>query len=111
MDAIRDHEVEITDYAMKALATVKGVNMYGPTKAKDRGGVIAFTMKGTHAHDIAQLLNEDNVCIRAGHHCAMPLHEFLKIPATARASFYIYTTKSDVDALIGGLEKIKQIFK
>lgn len=111
MDAIRDHEVEMTDYALKALATVKGVNMYGPTKAKDRGGVIAFTMVGTHAHDIAQLLNEDNVCIRAGHHCAMPLHEFLKIPATARASFYIYTTKADIDALAVGLEKIQKIFK
>ncbi len=111
MDAVRDHEVEITDYALKALTSVKGVDMYGPTNAKDRGGVIAFTMKGTHAHDIAQLLNEDNVCIRAGHHCAMPLHEFLKIPATARASFYVYTTKADVDALVNGLEKIKQLFK
>ncbi|MDP1721814.1 MAG: cysteine desulfurase [Candidatus Gottesmanbacteria bacterium] len=111
MDAIRNHEIEISDYALKALATVKGITVYGPTNAKDRGGVIAFTMKGTHAHDIAQLLNEDNVCIRAGHHCAMPLHEFLKIPATARASFYVYTTKSDVDALVDGLEKIKKIFQ
>lgn len=111
MDHVRRHERDITDYALDALSTVKGVSVIGPDKAKDRGGVIAFTMKGAHAHDIAQLLNEDNVCIRAGHHCAMPLHEYLKIPATARASFYLYTTKSDVDALIGGLEKIKQIFK
>ncbi|MEK7543405.1 MAG: SufS family cysteine desulfurase [Patescibacteria group bacterium] len=110
MDAVRSHEVEITDYALKGLATIKGVSVIGPPKAKDRGGVIAFTMKGSHAHDIAQLLNEDNVCIRAGHHCAMPLHEYLHIPATARASFYVYTTKSDVDALVEGLEKVKKLF-
>lgn len=110
MDAVRGHEMEITDYALKALSTVRGVTVYGPSKAKDRGGVIAFTIKGVHAHDIAQLLDEDNVCIRAGHHCAMPLHEYLHIPATARASFYVYTTKADVDALIEGLEKIRKIF-
>ena len=110
MDAVRKHEIEITDYALKALARVKGIAVIGPPKAKDRGGVIAFTMKGAHAHDIAQLLDEDNVCIRAGHHCAMPLHEYLKIPATARASFYVYTMKADVDSLIEGLEKIRKIF-
>lgn len=110
MDAVRKHEIEIIGYALKALATVKGVTVIGPTKSLDRGGVIAFTMKGTHAHDIAQLLNEDNVCVRAGHHCAMPLHEYLKIPATARASFYVYTTKEDVDLLVKGLEKVKSLF-
>ncbi len=110
MEAVRRHELEITNYALKALKKVKGVTIHGPARAKDRGGVIAFTMKGLHAHDIAQLLDEDNVCIRAGHHCAMPLHEYLKIPATARASFYVYTTKEDVDALITGLERIKKIF-
>jgi len=107
MDNVRAHEVEITAYALKQLKKLKGVSIYGP---QDRGGVIAFTMNGVHAHDIAQLLNEDNVCIRAGHHCAMPLHEYLKISATARASFYIYSTKEDVDALIAGLEKVKQLF-
>lgn len=110
MDAVRSHEVEITGYALNGLATIKGVSVIGPPKAKDRGGVIAFTMKGAHAHDIAQLLNEDNVCIRAGHHCAMPLHEYLHLPATARSSFYVYTSKSDVDALIVGLEKVKKLF-
>lgn len=110
MDAVRRHEEEITGYALKALLNVRDVTVYGPKEAKDRGGVIAFTMKGVHAHDIAQLLDEDNVCIRAGHHCAMPLHEYLHIPASARASFYAYTTKEDVDALIVGLEKIRKIF-
>lgn len=111
MDAVRKHEIEITNYALKALARISGLTVYGSSKAKDRGGVIAFTMRGVHAHDIAQLLDEDNVCIRAGHHCAMPLHEYLKIPATARASFYVYTTKEDIDALIMGLERIKKIFQ
>lgn len=110
MENVRKHEEEITDYALKALINVKGVTVYGPPNAKDRGGVIAFTVKGVHAHDIAQLLDVDNVCIRAGHHCTMPLHEYLHIGATARASFYVYTTKEDVDALITGLEKIKKIF-
>jgi len=110
MDAIRKHEIEITRYALKALTNLKGISIYGPSDAQDRGGVIAFTMKGTHAHDVAQLLDEDNVCIRAGHHCAMPLHEYLHIPATARASFYVYTTTEDVDALIVGLDKIRKIF-
>lgn len=110
MDAVRRHEEEITGYALKTLLNVRDVTVYGPKEAKNRGGVIAFTMKGVHAHDIAQLLDEDNVCIRAGHHCAMPLHEYLHIPATARASFYAYTTKEDVDALIVGLEKIRKIF-
>ncbi|MBI5620801.1 SufS family cysteine desulfurase [Candidatus Gottesmanbacteria bacterium] len=110
MDTVRRHEEEITGYALKRLLNVRDVTVYGPKEAKDRGGVIAFTMKGTHAHDIAQLLDEDNVCIRAGHHCAMPLHEYLHIPATARASFYVYTTRSDVDALIVGLEKVRKLF-
>lgn len=110
MDRVRKHEEEITGYALGALSNMKGVTVIGPPKAEDRGGVIAFTMRRAHAHDIAQLLNEDNVCIRAGHHCAMPLHEHLKIPATARASFYIYTTKEDVDSLVDGLEKVKNMF-
>lgn len=108
MDNVRAHEVEITAYATKLLKRLGNVSIYGP---QDRGGVIAFTMNGVHAHDIAQILDEDNVCIRAGHHCAMPLHEYLKISATARASFYIYSSKGDVDALIAGLEKVKQLFK
>ncbi len=110
MNSVRSHEIEITDYALKALATVKGVDVYGPVNAEGRGGVIAFTMKGTHAHDIAQLLDSDVCSSDLGHHCAMPLHEYLHIPATARASFYAYTTKEDVDALIVGLEKIRKIF-
>ena len=108
MDNVRAHEVEITAYALKQLKQIGDITIYGP---QERGGVIAFTMKGVHAHDIAQILDEDNICIRAGHHCAMPLHEYLKISATARVSFYVYTTKEDVDALIEGLEKVKILFQ
>lgn len=111
MDEVRKHEVDITDYALKALARINGVVVYGQTHAKNRGGVIAFTLKGVHAHDIAQILDQDNICIRAGHHCAMPLHEYLKLSATVRASFYVYTTKEDVDALVEGLEKVKKLFQ
>lgn len=107
MDNVRAHEVEITAYALKQLKLLGNVSIYGP---QDRGGVIAFTMKGVHAHDIAQVLDEDNICIRAGHHCAMPLHEYLHLSATARASFYVYSTKKDVDALVTGLEKVRKLF-
>jgi cysteine desulfurase/selenocysteine lyase len=107
MDNVRRHEEEIVEYAMKNLSNIPGLTIYGPEK---RAGVIAFTMKNAHAHDIAQVLNEDNVCIRSGNHCAMPLHLFLGIAATARASFYVYTTKSDIDKLIEGLEKVNKMF-
>lgn len=107
---VRRHEQEITDYALRKLRDVDGLSIYGPEKAIDRGGVIAFTLESAHAHDIAEILNEDNICIRSGHHCAMPLHTQLKLRATARASFYIYTTKEDVDALIVGLGKVNTLF-
>lgn len=107
MDNVRAHEKEIVSYALKEMRKVQGLTVYGP---EDRGGVVAFTMKSAHAHDIAQILNEDNVCVRSGSHCAMPLHLSLGLPATARASFYIYTTKDDIDALIAGLQKVNDMF-
>lgn len=110
MDTVRKHEEEICTYAIQALRTLDYVHILGPKQTKDRGGVIAFTIKGVHAHDIAQILDQDNICIRAGHHCAMPLHEYLKLSATARASFYMYTTKEDIDALVAGIEKVNHVF-
>ena len=107
MDAVRKHEKEIVGYAMRELSNIKGLTIYGP---RERGGVIAFTVTYAHAHDIAQILDEDNVCIRSGNHCAMPLHLSMNIAATARASFYVYTTKADVDALVRGLAKVKKMF-
>jgi cysteine desulfurase/selenocysteine lyase len=108
MDNVRKYEEEIVSYAMDKLSAVEGLTIYGP---RVRAGVIAFTLTSAHAHDIAQVLNEDNICIRSGNHCAMPLHLFMGIAATARASFYIYTTKEDVDALVEGLKKVNKIFK
>ncbi len=110
MDAVRAHEKEITQYALDALSSMKNVTVVGPKDVEKRGGVIAFTMQGVHPHDIAQVLDEDNICIRVGFHCAQPLHEFLEIGPTARASFYIYTTKEDVDALASGLVRVKKMF-
>jgi cysteine desulfurase/selenocysteine lyase len=111
MNNVRKHEVEITTYALQQLGKIPGITMFGPKEAARRGGVIAFHVKGVHPHDVAQLLNEDNICIRVGYHCAMPLHEHLGIGATCRASFYIYTTKGDIDALVAGLQKVIRIFR
>ncbi len=111
MDAIRDHEKDMVSHAQKALSRISGIRIYGPTDNAVKGGVMAFTLKGAHAHDIAQVLNEDNICIRSGNHCAMPLHISLGIAATARASFYVYTTYNDIDMLVEGLEKVKKIFR
>jgi len=110
MTNVRKHEEEIVAYAMKRLGEIPGLTMYGPKVAGEKGGVIAFTMTHAHAHDIAQILDEDNICIRAGNHCAMPLHLDMGIAATARASFYVYTTKEDIDALVSGLLKVAKIF-
>ncbi len=109
MENIRNHEMEITAYALNRLSNIDGLTMYGPALPEERGGVISFIIKDVHPHDIAQVLDQDNICIRAGHHCAMPLHEYLGLSATTRASFYIYTTKEDIDALILGLEKAKKL--
>lgn len=110
MENVRTHEQEITDYALKLLGGISGLTLYGPEDAGDRGGVVSFTLKGIHPHDIAQVLDDDNICIRVGFHCAQPLHEYLGIGPTARASFYVYTTKADIDALAEGLEKVKKVF-
>lgn len=108
---IRKHEHTMVTYAMERLQKISGLVIHGPKNPDERGSVIAFTLDGIHAHDISQILAEDNICIRAGHHCAMPLHTFLGLKATARASVYMYTTREDIDALVEGLEKVKKIFK
>jgi cysteine desulfurase/selenocysteine lyase len=110
METVRNHEKELTRYALAELAGISGVSLYGPTDIDIRGGVIAFRLDGVHPHDVAQVLDEDNICIRVGYHCAMPLHEYLGIGATCRASFYIYNTKADVDALITGIKKVQRLF-
>jgi cysteine desulfurase/selenocysteine lyase len=109
MDAIAAHEREITAYAMDRLSEISGLHILGPA-SESRGGVVAFTMDGMHPHDVAQVLDGDGIAVRAGHHCAMPLHDKYHIPASTRASFYLYTTQSEIDALANGLEKVKQLF-
>lgn len=110
MENVRQHEKELVAYAMEQFTRVEGLNFLGPKDPEVRGGVFAMTLAGTHPHDIAQLLNEDNIFIRAGNHCAMPLHECYNIAATARASFYVYTTRDDIDMLVAALTNVKKMF-
>lgn len=111
MKEVREHEKKLTSYALNQLNHIKGLAIYGPDDPNDRGGVIAFRINGIHPHDIAQILDQDNVCVRVGYHCAMPLHEYLHIGPTVRVSFYVYTEKKDIDALIEGLLKVQKTFR
>jgi cysteine desulfurase/selenocysteine lyase len=110
MDAVLEHDRALTGYALARLAEVAGVQVYGPPAADDRGGVISFTMADIHPHDLATILDEEGVAVRAGHHCAKPLMRALDVTATARASFYLYNTTEDVDALIRGLDRAASVF-
>jgi cysteine desulfurase/selenocysteine lyase len=109
MDAVRRHEQLITALASDRLAAVPDARIYGPPPA-DRSGVVSFTIGDIHPHDLATILDEAGVCIRAGHHCAQPLMRRLNVPATARASFYLYSDESDVDALVAGVEHAREVF-
>jgi cysteine desulfurase/selenocysteine lyase len=110
MDAVRGHEREITEYAYEALSDIDGLTLYGPPPSR-RAGVISFSLEGIHPHDLATIADRDQVCLRAGHHCAMPLMTRLGVAATARASFYIYTQKDEVDRLVGSIKEAQRIFK
>ncbi len=111
MRAVRQHEIGITSYALDALGTVPDIKIYGPSEMGMRGGAISFTLGDIHAHDIATVLDDEfGVAIRAGHHCAKPLMRQLELPSTARASFYVYSTESDVDQLIAGLHRCREVF-
>jgi cysteine desulfurase/selenocysteine lyase len=112
MDAIRSHEVRLTGYALAALQERFGdaLSIYGPVDTDHRGGAVSFLFDGIHAHDISQVLDEDAVCVRAGHHCAKPLMRQLGVPATTRASFYLYNDEADVDALVEALAKAQKFF-
>jgi cysteine desulfurase/selenocysteine lyase len=109
MDAVREHEVELATYAIDKLEEI-GATVYGPKAGSERGGVVSFNLEEVHPHDMATILDQEGVCIRAGHHCAQPLMRRLGVPATARASFYVYNGHEDVDALIGALDKAKGWF-
>ncbi len=109
MEHVIAHDKALAAYTMERLADLPGVKVLGPPAGR-RGGVVAFTVEGVHPHDVATVLDRDGVCVRAGHHCAMPLHEHLGVAASARASFHCYSLPEDVDALVAGLEKVRELF-
>jgi len=111
MEAVREHEREITAYALEKLADVPDLTVYGPPSAEHRGGVISFALDGLHPHDIAEVCDRDAVCIRAGHHCAQPLMRRLGVAATARASFHVYSTQEEVDRLVAALHEARKVFE
>lgn len=111
MDAIHAHEQSITAHALNQLMEIEDLKIYGPLDAEKRGGVVAFTLNGIHAHDLAQSLDAEGIAVRAGHHCAQPAHDWMKATATARASFYLYNTFEEVDKLAAALEKARTVFQ
>src|SRR5579875_2061860 len=111
MDKIREHEIDLTRYALDKLSQIKGMKIYGPMDAAKRGGVISFNLGDIHPHDLATIIDEDGIAIRSGHHCAQVLMERLDVSATSRASFYIYNTKDEVDAFVKSLYRAKELFR
>ena len=111
MNTVREHERDLVTYALEVLpARVPDIAIYGPMDPELRGGVVPFNLPGIHPHDVAQVLDRFGVAVRAGHHCTMPLHDRLDLPATARASFNVYTTRDDIDALAAGLLEVQRVF-
>jgi cysteine desulfurase/selenocysteine lyase len=110
MERVREHERDLTAYALERLPEVEGLRLYGPSDPDGRGGVVSFTIEGMHPHDIAELCDREAVCIRAGHHCAQPLMRKLGVGATARASFQVYNSRADVDQLVEALKGARDVF-
>jgi len=110
MQAIREHEQRLTAYALRQLAQVPGLTLFGPKDVARRGGTIAFATDVAHPHDVAQVLDQEGIAVRAGHHCAQPLHRRLGVSATTRASLYLYNTEQDIDALVRGLHVVRRLF-
>jgi cysteine desulfurase/selenocysteine lyase len=110
MERIHQHELNLTGYALERLSEIEGLQLFGPRSTEARGGAVSFTLEGVHPHDIAGILDGEGIAVRAGHHCCQPLHDILDLPATARASFYLYNIAEEVDRLAAGLEKARQLF-
>jgi len=110
MDAIAWHEKELTAYALDALSTVDGLQLYGPKVPVGRGATFSFALDGIHPHDVGQVLDSLGVAVRVGHHCAKPICDRYGVPALTRASFYLYTTTEEIDALVRGLDQVKRMF-
>ncbi len=111
MHRVREHEMVLAAYALERLGAIDGLHVYGPTDVKQRAGVLSFLLEGVHAHDIASILDAEGIAVRAGHHCAQPLMDRLDVPATTRASFYVYNTREEADLLAAALEKVKEVFR
>jgi len=110
MEAVHSHEIELVAQALTGLAAVPGVRIIGPRDMVDRGGLVAFVVDGIHAHDVGQVLDDQGVAVRVGHHCAWPLHRRFGVAATVRASFHVYSTPEEVDALVDGVRAAKDFF-
>ncbi len=110
LDSIAEHEQKLAARAMEALSEIEGVRLFGPP-ARDRAGIVTFEIDGVHAHDVAQILDRYGIAVRAGHHCAMPLHLRLGATATTRASFYLYNTLEEVDALAAAIRETQKVFR
>lgn len=111
MDNVRAHERELVAYALDKMKDLDGIRIVGPLDPDQRGGVIAFAVPEVHPHDVAQIFDREGICVRAGHHCAMPLHEHYGLAATTRASFYVYNGPEEIDKLVATLAKVRQIFR
>ncbi|NMO57116.1 cysteine desulfurase [Actinoplanes sp. TBRC 11911] len=110
MENVHQHEQDITAYALKALGDMPGVRIFGPSTPDGRGGTLSFAVDGVHPHDVGQILDAQGVEVRVGHHCAKPTCARFGVPATTRASFYLYTTQDEVDALVQGLDQVRKVF-
>jgi cysteine desulfurase/selenocysteine lyase len=111
IEAVREHELAITRYALERLASVPGLTLHGPAAAEDRGSLVSFSLEGAHPHDVGEILGREDVCVRAGHHCAQPLMRALGVGATTRASFAVHSTREDVDRLITGLQSVRRVMQ
>lgn len=110
MDEVHDHEIDLTGYAIDGITSIPGVTLIGPHDLTARGGVLSFTVAGIHPHDVGQGLDDLGIAVRTGHHCAWPLMKRMDVVATTRASLYLYNDRSDVDALVEGIEKVQNFF-
>mgnify|MGYP002762211296 FL=1 len=110
MERVERHERKLAQYTLERLGEFDDIDVFGPPAGEPRGGLVAFDVEGVHAHDLSEVLNDYSVAVRAGHHCPQPLHDKFGVTATARASFYIYNTRAEIDALIGAIDDARQLF-
>ena len=111
MENVAQNDKDLQKYALEKLANIKSIKIYGPKDPDQRCGVVSFNLKGIHPHDVATFLDADGIAVRAGHHCAQPLMDWLGVSATLRASFYFYNTYEEIDKLVDSLKKVEEFFQ